>query len=353
MKITKKTIAALLTAVPLFMACQQTDEIQPVDRQSVALRLTSGIIGVQTRAVDASWESGDEIGVFTTSAETQTVTYSGTQLDENMRYITTGTTGTASFTAVDGDIYLPVNGNPVDVYAYYPYSSTVNATTPLSFTIPADQSAANAPATKTYDVMKGSAKSTTLAPIDIDHETATLSFTHCLSKVLIKLKVSGTYTYNDIYNKVNSIQLTGQPTAATFAPVSQELTISTASETIKAITAKLLESSDPDYEAYDEEGTAIIHTFRAFVMPNDATSNPANTSIDVTVNPHLILFNIGAGAGVEYKYPITYTLRAGYQTTFTITLGPTGIKVDATIVPWSTDGTSGVISPQDPYDDED
>ena len=228
-----------------------------------------------------------------------------------------------------------------------------NETTPLSFTIPADQSAANAPATKTYDVMKGSAKSTALAPIDIDHETATLSFTHCLSKVLIKLKVSGTYTYDEVHNQVNSILLTGQPTAATFAPVSQELTISTASETIKTIKAIQLESGDPDYEAYDEEGTAIIHTFRAFVMPNDATSNPANPSTDVAVNPHLILFNIGAGAGVEYKYPITYTLRSGYQTTFTITLGPTGIKVDATIVPWSADGTSGVISPEDPYDDED
>ena len=82
-------------------------------------------------------------------------------------------------------------------------------------------------------------------------------------------------------------------------------------------------------------------------MPNDATNNPASTSTDVAVNPHLIVFNIGSGAGVEYKYPITYTLRPGYQTTFTITLGPTGIRVDATIVPWSTDGTSGVISPKE------
>ena len=362
-RLTKLIVEVVLMAQPfvLLTACQQTDELnQPEPRTQVPLQLTSGISASVTRAYNTTWETNDQIGVFTTAATTTTITTSGDQLNSNIPYvITTGaetwvnnTSSYKSFAAVDKNIYLPADGSNVDVYGYYPYASTVSSTVPLNITIPTAQNDANQQTNlHNCDVLTARTLSAT-TPVNVDNTTAQLLFHHVLSKVLIKLKLGIGVNLSDIQNKVSSVVISGQPTVGTFAPLTQTLAISTTTGTNQTITAKTLTSGDPDYEDYVPGGT--IHSYCALVMPNDNITNPTSSSVDVTganANPHILTFIVGDG-NITYNYPITYALRSGYQTTFTITFGALGIKVDAAIQPWSTDGTTGIIAPEDPYPDE-
>ena len=355
-------IAGLLL-IAMLTACDKVDVIdqrqQPTTVSDlVPLQLASGISASVTRAYDSTWDNGDQIGVFATTAGTTEITTSGaTQINGNIPYsIATGgetwvnsANSYLTFSAVDKNIYLPADGSNIDVYAYYPYDENVSSTNPLSISIPAAQDAENQTAVKACDVLTAKQLSS-VSPVNIDNTTAQLLFNHVLSKVLIKIKLGTGVNLSDIQNKVNSVVLTGQPTSATLAPLAStpELTISTESSTIKTITPKLIVSGDPEYESYDATGT--IHAYRALLMPNNDTTNPASASTVVTgegANPHLITFSVGDN-NVPYHYPITYALRSGYQTTFTITFGASGIRVDAAIQPWTADGATGVISPEDP-----
>lgn len=358
--------ALLIAGLPLLAMLTACDKVDVIDQRQqpttvgdlVPLQLASGISVSVTRAYDSTWDNGDQIGVFATTAGTTTITTSGaTQTNGNIPYtIATGgetwvsnANSYLTFSAVDKNIYLPADGSNIDVYAYYPYHADVSATTPRSITIPDAQNSAEQVANlKACDVLTAKRLSTDQSPVNIDNTTAQLLFSHVLSKVLIKIKLGTGVNLTDIQGKVNSVIITGQPTSGTFAPLTQTLTISTEEATVKTITPKLIVNGDPEYESYDATGT--IHAYRALLMPNNDTTNPASPSTVVTgegANPHLITFSVGDN-NVPYHYPITYALRSGYQTTFTITFGASGIRVDAAIQPWTADGATGVISPEDP-----
>ena len=354
--------ALLIAGLPLLAMLTACDKVDVIDQRQqpttvgdlVPLQLASGISVSVTRAYDSTWDNDDQIGVFATTAGTTTITTSGaTQTNGNIPYTiaTGGETANSylTFSAVDKKIYLPADGSNIDVYAYYPYHADVSATTPRSITIPdAQNSDEQVDNLKACDVLTAKRLSTDQSPVNIDNTTAQLLFSHVLSKVLIKIKLGTGVNLDDIQGKVNSVIITGQPTSGTFAPLTQALSISTEAATIKTITPKLLVNGDPEYESYEATGT--IHAYRALLMPNNVTTNPASASTVVTgegANPHLITFSVGDN-NVPYHYPITYALHSGYQTTFTITFGASGIRVDAAIQPWTADGATGVISPEDP-----
>lgn len=350
-------ISFLISAVSLLSACdsvtqEELHESTPTTADAkVPLQLVSGIDASITRAHDSSWDNDDRIGVYATKAgSTYTIIPSGNNIEYKITEGGETWVGNENvyklFEKVDNEIYLPADGSAIDVYAYYPYASGIAESNPRSITIPTNQNESSADADlRACDVLVAKTVSTEEHPVNIDNISARLLFRHVLSKVLIKVKLGTGVQLSDIQNKINSVILTNQPTVGSVTPLSQSLTISTEASTKKTISAKPVTSGDADYEAYESTGT--IQTFRALLMPNNETTNPTGTSTDVAVNPHLITFTVG-DENVTYHYPITYTLRSGYQTTFTITFGATGIKVDATIQPWTADGTTGLISPVDP-----
>lgn len=379
----KTTKIITLATVLLLSACQQaeTDEPRPAPTEGVPLRLASGINTVQTRAFNSSWERNDAIGVFTVAAggTASDVTYSGTQPDENIKYTISAEafTGTASSVETDNSgtpafksflpgssqIYLPANGSAVDVYAYYPWTLNVKVSAPLEINIPTTQRAYDDPEDeekkenqKAVDVLKAKATvstdkkpdpATDYYPINIDHTTAQLQFSHIMSKVLVRVVVGEGYGEDDLNgSNISSVVLSGQPTVATFAPVTQALSITAGSNHIQMAELKS-DSGDSDYvskatvslkDGADPTEESVIHNYRAIILPNtDATgTNPVTSGSE-----RQIRFNVGS---VTYTYNITQAFQPGYQTEYTIILAANEVTVQAAITPW----TANVITTPKP-----
>ena len=372
MKTTKQIIIAarsvsiaIVSQLLLLTSCQQTDEQQLVPEQGVPLRLVSGISTVQTRAFDSSWDYGNEIGVFTTGAGTTTITKSGDNNDENIRYrianaefngstnpINTYMGDSYSYKsfapyAPNSQIYLPANGSDVDVYAYYPWTTGVSASSPLNITIPTTQYASGDDENqKAVDVLTASYKTdvtdadpTKHIHVNIDNTTAQLQFSHIMSKILVRVVVGEGYGADDLSgSNISSVVLSGQPTAATFAPITQTLAITAGSSNI---TMAELASGDADFvttATISSVAHDVIHNYRAIILPNTGTTgtNPVTTGTERQIN-----FNVGS---ITYSYNITQDFRPGYQTIYTIILAANEVTVTADITPW----TANVITPEKP-----
>ena len=359
----KKTrIIYLLTVAMLLASCDTTDTDFSDRHDAVPLQIGSGISANLTRAFDTTWDIGDAIGVFSTvKGNRASITKSGSQNDENIPYQTiaeaeTYTGGSYTFRSFspvtnNKQIYLPADGSAVDIYAYYPYTNSaenpVSASVPLAISIPTSQTLANQ---KGIDVLKASLTSTTENPIDIDHNQINLMFNHVMSKVIVYVMAGTGLADEDLTDsKVSSVQLLGQPTTATFAPVSQELTITSGSATITM--QEITDTTDPDYVASytkykdDDPETPdwtknVLHVYRAIVLPNNESTNPATTGSE-----RQIKFNVG---DTNYTYNITQNLQSAQQTIFAMRLSATGLDVWATIVDWSHE----TITPNPLYPNE-
>ena len=350
MKANDRTLIVALAAMllPALTACQhdkliEREQSTPTALQ-VPLQLTSGILSTVTRAYDSSWETGDEIGVFTVKAgstNTADITRSGTYEDANICYKLSDNAGETyypstssydyqTFTSVDKvtigaqeedkKIYLPIDGSDVDVYAYYPYDSEATASA-KTITLETDQTLAGQ---KGYDLLSACALSSTSA-INLDYANVQLLFRHELSKVLIKVVAGEGYNSSDLFENIR-VELTGQPTQALFSPLTRELSITTGSNTIVPMK---LSSGDADYSKI---GSASC-IFRALVLPNMTETNPA-----VSSGQRQIRFYVGAEPNIAtYKYNISQTFTAGQETTFTLRLAATGITITAAISAWDTE----------------
>lgn len=347
----KFKIILLLTATILLASCDQKEAVfSEKPALGVPLQLGSGISATITRAHDTTWDAGDAIGVFTTATGTTTITKSGSQYDENIGYSTTLEAETYSggnytyrqFSPLnEKKIYLPADGSAVDVYAYYPYYNTVSATVSRSISIPTPQTLSNQ---KQVDVLKAKVSSTPSAPVDIDHPSVNLLFEHVMSKVIVYVMSGTGYGDEDLTgDKVSSVQLLGQPTEATFAPISQELTITSGNNTITM--QEITDPTDPDYQTtytIPETSTPknVLHVYRAIILPNNTSTNPVTSGSE-----RQIKFNVGA---TNYTYDITQTFASGQETIFAMRLSATGLDVWAAIRDWSHETiTPNPLYPQD------
>lgn len=334
----------LVLPVALFVACQQGDaDSSGGQERQVPLRLTSGISTSVTRAYDATWEDGNEIGVFTVAAgstEASAITNSGTYQDANIAYkiATGGNTKTGenytymAFSPSDAakTIYLPFDGSKVDVYAYYPYDDGASAAG-KNITLQNSQTLAGQNGQKTYDLLAATAKN-----IDIDNPSAQLLFQHCLTKVLIVIKAGTGYAASDIDGHT-AVKLTGTPTSATYLPLTQTLNIGSGTADIIPYQ---LQTGDPDLS---KKGDGVL-IYRALVMPNAAADGSIITVSGNAANTvtRLIKLTIGTGTTAEYTYtidPTLYPFIAGQELKFTLTLHPTDVKITAAITPWDEHST--------------
>lgn len=336
----KSYLALLFASATMLAACDSKELVKPDEppqaKDKVPLQLTSGISTTRgmTRAFDTSWDANDQIGVFATVAgNSASITNSGSQVNSNIAYKITTTEQTLDGSTHDYKpfepstegtlIYLPADGSDIDVYAYYPWTSGVSASSPLSITIPTTQTLANQ---KSVDVLKAKALTTSGSPIDIDHTTAQLLFSHVLSKVIIKVKAGTGYSDTDLSGRT-AVKIQGQPVTAAFAPISQMLSITDASCTSEIVPVGPLTSSESDY------ASDAVCTFRALLLPTDATTNPVNNT------SRKIEFTIGdSSASTTYYYDMAennIALESGKITVFTILLQATGVTITAAISPWT------------------
>lgn len=284
---------ALCATAFLATGCGSDNEAaMPENAGRVALQVNSGI-DVQSRAHDDTWEADDAIGIYMLKDD-------GSIEAANSKY-TTGAGGTDEAFAPAADdqtIYFPVNGDPRDFIAYYPYRTLGgDHIYPVDVTTQAPQ--------KDIDLM-GAGKVTGK---DKNHPAVAFTFTHKLVKLALSIRPDGTsLTAGDLDGL--TVTLTNQQTRATYNVVTGEsVTIGEG----EPATITLLTAAD---------GTSA----EGIVLPNSDTKD--------------MLFEFKLKNGIDtFRWAIkeaekSERFAAGSKYLYTLTLGRTGIEVISTVTDW-------------------
>ncbi len=185
----------------------------------VAVEIESSI-STSTRVDGISWEDGDEIGVF--------MTYFGhdVELVNNVCYTTTGD-GKFSPTKESDIIYYPENTSTVDLYAYYPYSSSVGSFGEMEINI----SSINQYNSESIDILRAYFEGVKMD----ERETPVLfTFEHRLSKIDIVTYPGVGYTIASLADM--SVSITEQSHKATYVAYTDELTLAGGGSEIELVT---------------------------------------------------------------------------------------------------------------------
>lgn len=267
----------------------------------VALQVSSGI---QTRAVNDQWETGDQIGIFMLNNGQNTVA------DDygNVPYLVADAgAGGKAFSPVSEVIYLPTNGDKRDVIAYYPYSAdkVTEGVYNIDLTVQDPQ--------KDIDFMLAGKVT------DKSRNDANVSFlfAHKLVKIVMDIHPGNGVTADDLKNI--AVSLTGQPTVGTFDVLNGQNVTATSTDKRDI---SLLANADGTYAegiifpSADYSGMSFVFTTPAIGSYEWALSQSAKAT--------------QFEAGKKYLYMIT--------------VNKTDISVTATITDWlpgNADGESG------------
>jgi hypothetical protein len=189
----KKPTAYLALMALLSIGCTNDEEAREVDvpngqpAGTIVLTASMGNTDATRGSLDVqtlSFDEGELINVECTTTGTTTTSsavYRTGAADESNKNVLTPD-GTA--------LTWPANSGTVSIHAYYP--STVTSST-TSFSVQADQSAANNSTYKQSDLMYAE-------PIDGQAKTASvpLTFHHALSKIVVNIVGTGSLTADDL-----------------------------------------------------------------------------------------------------------------------------------------------------------
>ena len=161
-------IAAMAVAVS---ACQKENKVETYAPDPGEIQLNMIHPGVQTRVTETGFDADDQIGVYVTASDAA-LQLAGNEVNNEL-FEYNGT----SWTSVR-KVYW--NEGTHNVYAYYPYSATVNDVVDYSFRVQTDQSTAQA-----YSQSDFLWASTTGVAASAD--PVPMQFEHKMSKVTVKL----------------------------------------------------------------------------------------------------------------------------------------------------------------------
>ena len=193
MKIGLKLLAGMMLS-PLFLqSCQQEEQLLTGDESRREIVFTSIIDDSHlSRVVDASWEQGDEIGVFMKKAGTEEV------IRGNVPYVTKS--GNGNFVGKNGPMEFPEGeGVKVDFIAYYPYTTRAENFKQYSIDL------TNQRNQRALDLMKA----VNLVNRDATSQQGNLQFRHLLSKLILNLTPSQGASLKGIKATVSALKVKG------------------------------------------------------------------------------------------------------------------------------------------------
>lgn len=313
----------MLAALALSAAACSSDEVNGLDNSPVEAKITAGLAGAQSRAVDVTWNK-DEIGVMVTDAPTSEME----NMYKNVKYSTSSTSTSATFTAeIDKGIFFQDASEQVTFAAYAPYqASDANVLPGTSGAIPVN-TADNNTKEKQENIdflyasgVTASKSSPTVAFSDVN------AFQHKMAKLVLVVKVSTKdgFLATDI-NKISSVILGGLKHEGTF-----NVTNGTASVTEEATTNDNWEIKDcKSTTASPGTSNYGTRTYTLILLPqNNLTTLPL--SITVANKTYQASLSINGN-----------TLQAGTFYTCTVTVKKAEAKVNAsTIESWSEGGST-------------
>lgn len=301
MKVNRQSILAA-TALLLSAGCSNDNEgtMPPEGDGRVALQVVSGI---ETRAYDNTWESGDAIGIYMLDGDAAEA--------ENRKYTTAATREEGIFTAdAANTIYFPINGDPRDFAAYYPYRESIEKGIYLvDVTTQAPQNAIDLMAA---DKVTGK---------DKKDPAVAFEFRHKLVKLSLAIKPDGkSLTAADMEGL--KVEITNQPVKAAYDVLKGgEVSVTTP-------------------EAADNRAVAI-----------ELLTHAAGTSAEGIVLPNAstegmyLRFTL-KGMGEPFTWNIhsaekSKLFQAGSKYVYTITISKTGIAVTSTVNDWTAGNGEG------------
>lgn len=167
--------AAMLSLWAICASCSNEDESVPTQEQEISFiaRHPSEV----TRVANNAFETGDSIGVYLTDASTA-LQLAGNEIN-NARFNYNGSTWTAARKQF-------WNNGTYNVYAYYPYATTINDTEDYIFSVQEDQSTPEGYSKSDFLWASASQVTASASPV-------TLQFSHSLANVVIRLEKGDDY----------------------------------------------------------------------------------------------------------------------------------------------------------------
>ena len=285
MKKTTTLLALALMAGAMVSCCN--DETSVTNNDKVAVQFTGGI-KVSTRAADASWTSGDKIGIYMTNAGSA---LADNTISEGVSNVAYQTSSGNTFAPVSGDqtIYFPIAGD-VDFYAYYPQTTVSNYKVALNVADQSNQEAIDFMYAKTTGCNKATPQ-------------VALGFNHQLCKLVLNVQYGDGLQHEDLANM--TITVKSQNTTATYNLA--DGTISDAG-TPADITMKTVNAGK---------------LYEAILLPTTETSR-------------VIEFDLNNGHDAPFVWTMPTKLEAGSKYHYTtVKISRTGVQASGTIEGWN------------------
>ena len=275
---------ATLMAAMTFTACQNSDVDEVTSNVTGQDEIVLDMIhpnGVATRATETAFENSDKVGVYVTAADAA-LQLGGNEVNNEL-FTYNGSVWTAN-----RKVYW--NKGKHNVYAYYPYSETVNDVENYSFSVQEDQSTA-----KNFtlsDFLWASAKDITASASAVK-----MQFAHKLSCVVVKLEKGENFEGN----------------------IPNDTQVYIYSTVAKAN----IDLSTGDAAKDDYAGSSSIRCLQKSAAEYTAIVVPQN----ITTRRPLVEVITG---GVSYLMEGKISLKPGYRHTLTVTLdkNPEKVKID-------------------------
>ncbi|MEG1564811.1 MAG: fimbrillin family protein [Bacteroides sp.] len=303
----KKQVSLIFAAFVLLTGCGNDVETGGVKDGRVPLQVISDI---QTRAGNNTWDKNDAIGICMLATGTTTVA----ENSENRLYTTAE--GDGKFTAADRQtIYFPINGSPVDFTAYYPY------TTPLI-----EGALAWDVSTQTHlkaiDLMTAKAVSTQDKPLDKDHSTVALNFTHCLTKLELIIRNGKGIAASELAGM--TVQITNQRTTGFYKPRLNAFGMNASGMNAKPVATVTLNTVS--------EGTLA----QAILLPTTTSEG-----LNPIVPGRKLIFTFKTGETFEWAVPEDKAFNAAEKNLYRITINRIGLEVTSIITDWTAGNGDG------------
>lgn len=298
--------AAICAALLLVSGCgdENNGAETPGSDGRVALQASGGI---QTRATDAAWQTGDAIGIYMLEAGTTTLSESA----DNRKYATAGGDGKFSADAAGQTIYFPVDGSTVDFHAYHPYRGTLSdGVFALDVSSQTDLPA--------IDLMSAKVESTPEAPLDKNHPAVAFTFRHLLTKLELNISAGNGISADDLQGL--KVEITNQRTAGSYDP--QYGAFGVDSEPVNTVTMNTA-----------ADGTLA----QAILLP----TTPADGINPVIAGRELVFTLKATGEVFRYPLPDGKGFLAGDKNIYNITINRTSLTVTAEVQNWNPGNGSG------------
>lgn len=319
----KSKYLIIATAATLLAACS-SDENE-VNNGPVEARITAGIDGPVTRAVDEEWRLGNIIGVMVTGVSGTTTGESSTMKDlyKNVRYAVESAGKNGIFTATSGKIFFQDASETVTFAAYSPYQSSTDAATlpgtdgTVTGVDTQDQSTTGDQEKFDYLFATGATASRSNPTVEFKESN---QFKHKMSRLILVLKTSATdgFTADQVFNAV--YKLGGLKHEGTFNVTDGTAAVST--------TAMAVSDWEITNNVYMNNYPAGTRTYTMILYPQTLLS-PLTFSATIK------------GQTYVNKSDIQPALAAGTSYTYTITMKKTGLSVSGCTIEGWTNDTSG------------